>query len=128
MIIKSFKINKKLLFAVITIFLIIILISSFLIISNSIEISSLIFWNNSTIDLDENENYIKWVDFKITADAMKKTATLDINSHNSDSKIKYNWIELLAYLACKNGGNFKQFNQNDLDKLIEQLDNRKKYK
>lgn len=129
MIIKTLKINKKLLITIITIFLILIIISSFIIISNSIETSSLMYWNNATIDLklDENGNYIKWVDFKVTSEAMKKTAKLDIDSHNSNSEIKYNWIDLLAYLACKNGGNFKKFKQNDLDRLINQLENRKKY-
>ena len=88
--------------------------------------TSIIFWNkSSTIDLNESKDYIKWVDFKITSDALSKTAKLDIESHNSDSEVKYNWIELLAYLACKNGGNFKQFNQNDLNKLIEQLNSGK---
>ena len=88
--------------------------------------NSIIFWNKSNnISINENENYIKWVDFKITADVLSKTAKLDIDSHNSDSKITYNWIELLAYLACKNGGNFKNFNQNDLNKLTEQLNSGK---
>ena len=86
----------------------------------STETNSLIFWNTSSnINLDENKDYIKWVDFKITSDALSKTAKLDIESHNSDSDIKYNWIELLAYLACKNGGNFKKFNQNDLNKFAD---------
>ena len=126
MIIKSFIINKKITFAIISTFLIIALISSYIIISLSTELNSIIFWNkSSTISLNENEDYIKWVDFKITSDALSKTAKLDIESHNSDSEIKYNWIELLAYLACKNGGNFKKFNQNDLNKLIEQLNSGK---
>ncbi|CDB32626.1 metalloendopeptidase-like membrane protein [Clostridium sp. CAG:575] len=56
---------------------------------------------------------------------MEKVAKLDISSHNSDSSIKYNWIEMLAYLACKNGGNFKQFKQNDLDKLTQDLNSGK---
>lgn len=122
LIIKSIKINKRILFTIIIIFLILILISSYFIISQSIEAKSFIFWNNSTsINLNTNEDYIKWVDFKITSDVLSKTAKLDIDSHNSDSEIKYNWIELLAYLACKNGGNFKNFNQNDLSTLIEKL-------
>ena len=129
MIIKSFKINKKIIIAIISIFLVIALISSYLIISLSTEMNSIFFWSNSsTISLSEDENYIKWVDFKITSDVLSKTAKLDIDSHNSDSKIKYNWIELLACLACKNGGNFKKFNQNDLNKLIEQLKNGKTMK
>ena len=126
MIIKSIKINKKLIFTIISIFLIIILISSYLIISKSIEANSFIFWNkSSTNNSDQNNDFIKWVDFKITSDVLIKTAKLDIDSHNSDSKIKYNWIELLSYLACKNGGNFKKFNENDLNTLLEQLQNEK---
>ena len=122
MIIKSFKINKKILFSIISVFIIIALVSGCFLMSKSVDTNLLIFWNkSSTIDLNENKDYIKWVDFKITSDVLSKTAKLDIDSHNSDSEIKYNWIELLAYLACKNGGNFKNFNQNDLNKLIEQL-------
>ena len=52
---------------------------------------------------------------------MNKTATLDINSHQNNEDIKYNWIELLAYLACKNGGNFKNFKSTDLDALVSKL-------
>lgn len=86
------------------------------------ETSSSIIWNNSYINKkDENTDYIKWVDFKLTSEILTKTAKLDIESHNSDFQIKYNWIELLAYLACKNGGNFKNYNQKDLDKLIIEL-------
>lgn len=129
MIIKSIKINKRVIFTIILIFLILIIISSYFIISQSIEAKSFLFWNNSiSINLNDNEDYIKWVDFKITSDVLSRTAKLDIDSHNSDSEIKYNWIELLAYLACKNGGNFKKFNQNDLSILIEKLKNGKTMK
>ncbi len=76
---------------------------------------------------DENEekedDYIKWVDFNVTSDAMNLTAKLDIDSHNSNSEIKYNWIELLSYLACKCGGDFDNFKKSDLDKLVEKLQN-----
>ena len=95
MIIKSIKISKKIIFSLIVTFLIIILISSYIIISQSIETGSIIFWNKTNINDTQNENFIKWVDFKITCDAMQKTAKLDIDSHNSDSEIKYNWIELI---------------------------------
>lgn len=131
MIIKSIKINKKVIFSIFIIFLIIIFISGYLLSSKSIETSSLIFWDDMSsnkFDINENEDYIKWVDFKITSDVLIKTSKLDIDSHNSNSEIKYNWIELLAYLACKNGGNFKNFSQNDLDKLLQQIKNGKNIK
>lgn len=123
MVIKSFKINKKIIFTIITFFLIIIIISSYILISNSTLIGSIKYWNKLDTTLNENqdEDYIKWVDFKITSDILKKVSKLDIDSHNSDAKVKYNWIEILAYLACKNGGNFKKFKQSDLDNLLNNL-------
>lgn len=72
---------------------------------------------------EKEDDYIKWVDFNVTSEAMNLTAKLDINSHNSNSEIKYNWIELLSYLACKCGGDFDNFKQSDLDKLSEKLQN-----
>lgn len=123
MIVKTLKISKQLYF-IITILLVIIILASYIFISKSANFGPELFWNkysNSSISESSDGNFIKWVDFNITADALSKTAKLDIDSHNSDSEIKYNWIELLSYLACKNGGNFKNFKQNDLDNLIEQL-------
>ena len=54
---------------------------------------------------------------------MKLTSKLDIESHNTDADVKYNWIELLAYLAAQNGGNFKNFKKTDLDYLVSRLNN-----
>lgn len=109
LLIKSFKINKK--------FIICFLI--FLIISLSI----LLFVSLASENKDEEDNFIKWVDFNVSSEAMNLTSKLDIDSHNSDSEIKYNWIELLSYLACKCGGNFNNFKKSDLDKLVEKLQN-----
>ena len=67
-----------------------------------------------------NEN----LDFNITSEALNLTAKLDIDSHNNNNNgIMYNWIELLAYLACKNGGDFKSFKKSDLDTLVNKLSN-----
>ncbi len=74
---------------------------------------------------DNESDFIKWVDFHVTSQALKLTADLDIKSHNNNEEIKYNWIELLAYLACIYGGNFKNFNENDLNKIVENLKNGK---
>ena len=32
---------------------------------------------------------------------------------DNNNGIIYNWIELLAYLACKNGGDFKSFKKSN---------------
>lgn len=119
MFIKSITLNKTVI-TISTIVIALIILSSFIIISFAANSNKFIFWNKAKAQ-EESKEFIKWVDFKITSEALEKTAKLDIDSHNSDSEIKYNWIEILSYLACKNGGNFKKFNQNDLDKLIEHL-------
>ena len=68
-----------------------------------------------------NKTYIKWVDFKVTATVLSKLSKLDINSHKNNEDVKFNWIELMAYLACKYGGDFSKFKQTDLDNLISSL-------
>ena len=126
MIIKSVKITKRKLKITLLVILISIFTSSYIYISNSKNGEAFILWDTqNSVDLEEQKDYIKWVDFKITSEALNRTAKLDIKSHNNNEEIKYNWIELLAYLACKNGGNFKKFNQNDLEKLITQLNSGK---
>lgn len=111
LLIKSFKLNKKILI----IFIIFIILIA----------SILLFYSFGSDDSDSStkDDFIKWVDFNVTSEALNLTAKLDINSHNNDEKIKYNWIELLAYLACKNGGDFKNFKESDLNNLVDRIKN-----
>jgi hypothetical protein len=69
----------------------------------------------------EDKKYIKWVDFNATSLVLERTASLDIKSHTNNDKVKLNWIELLAYLATKYGGEFSRFKQSDLDKIVNRL-------
>ncbi len=114
MLIKSFKISKKIL--VISILFILLLSSIIIFYSFATETAS-------AEVVEEKKNFIKWVDFNISSDALNRTAKLDIDSHNKKEDVIYNWIELLAYLACKNGGNFKNFSSKDLDCLVAELKN-----
>ncbi len=114
LLIKSFKINRKL---IIFILVFIILLSSMI---------SFYFLTIATANSEKEEekkDFIKWVDFNVSAEALNLTAKLDIDSHNKNEKVIYNWIELLAYLSCKNGGNFKNFSAQDLNSLVEKLKN-----
>ncbi len=70
---------------------------------------------------EEKKEYIKWVDFQVTEEVLEKTAKLDIVSHTTEEQIDMNWIELIAYLGAKYGGNFKNFKQKDLDSIVEKL-------
>ncbi len=74
-------------------------------------------------ETEEKKDFIKWVDFNVTTEALNLTAKLDIDSHNKQDGVVYNWLQLLAFLSCKNGGNFKNFNKNDLNSLVTELKN-----
>ena len=115
LIIKSFKIKQK---------IIVILIVLFILLTSIIYFVSLA--TDDGTNIDEKKDFIKWVDFNVTTSAMELTYKLDVESHQSDKGVTYNWIELLAYLACKNGGNFKNFKQSDLTNLLLCLENGQK--
>lgn len=65
------------------------------------------------------ENFIKWVDFKITSAAMNHALRYDVDSCQQD--LHFNWIELLAYLGSAYGGDFSRYKEKDLTALVEKL-------
>lgn len=79
--------------------------------------------NTENSSEQEEKNYIKWFEFNVSYDVLIKTANLDINSHKNQEEVQFNWIELIAYLACKCGNDFSKFKQTDLDTIIEKLKN-----
>lgn len=67
----------------------------------------------------EQKGFIKWVDFNVTYLAMQKALKIDIDSHKRGGNIS--WIDLLAYLGAKYGGNFSNYKSNDMDALVTKL-------
>ncbi len=65
------------------------------------------------------EDYIKWVDFDIPAEALKKAFRCDIDTYLAD--IHLNWIEILAYLGARYGGDFSHYQESDLNAVSERL-------
>ncbi len=117
MIIKSFLLKKVLFISLIFLFISICIFS--IVYSTSILDS---FENLIWITKNNSKNkYIKWIDFNVTYEVLDKTSKLDISSHVNNESITYNWIELLSYLACKYGGNFKKFKDADLSSLTKRL-------
>lgn len=122
LLIKSFKVGKKSI-----VIGIVILVVSIVLLSSIAVFYSFAMEEKEADKKEDKRDFIKWVDFNVTAEALNLTAKLDIDSHqnngSSEDGIVYNWIELLAYLACKNGGNFKNFKKTDLDTLVSELKN-----
>lgn len=65
----------------------------------------------------DGKDYIKWVDFNVTYEALEDAMNLDIETFEQDLHLP--WVESLSYLACKNGGNFKSYKKSDLDSFAE---------
>lgn len=51
---------------------------------------------------ESKEDFIKWVDFQVSSEAMKKAMEIDIATYSSEQHIP--WTVLLAYCATQNGG------------------------
>lgn len=59
------------------------------------------------------DDYIKWVDFTVSYEALCKAYQWDVDTHGSEHEIC--WVELLAYTAARTGGSFG----NDALKIME---------
>lgn len=68
---------------------------------------------------DNKTEYIKWVDFGVSYAALDAAYEYDVKTYGSE--VHVNWIELLACLGAKYGGNFKNYKAKDMTALVEQL-------
>ncbi len=64
-------------------------------------------------------DYIKWVDFTVPAEAMSKAYQYDVDSY--EEEIHLNWIELLAYAAARQGGEFGKEALKNIDECASEL-------
>ncbi len=79
-----------------------------------------IFENKSLLVTSRSSNNsdktIKWVEFNVTYEAMKKAMEIDIETHNSKTPI--DWVDILAYLGAKYGGDFNLYDPSDMDDFV----------
>ena len=66
----------------------------------------------------END-YIKWVDFTVSYDALCSAYEWDVKTHGTEHEIC--WVELLAYTAAKTGGKFDSSALKTMDKAAKKL-------
>lgn len=71
------------------------------------------------IEVSADGNYIKWVDFNITSDALGKAYELDRDSYRDE--VHVDWIELLAYVGALQGGKFDKRSVAKLEETAEKL-------
>lgn len=71
------------------------------------------------VETVEQGDFIRWMDFNVTQEALHDTMQYDVNSHGTNAAC--DWISLLAYLAAKNGNDFSHYKKADLTALTERL-------
>jgi len=71
------------------------------------------------VSADNEKTFLKWVDFRMSYNAMDKALKADIGS--IDEEVKLNWVEILAYLGTRYGGDFARYKSKDMDNLITKL-------
>lgn len=75
--------------------------------------------DSSKAPKDTKKDYIHWVDFTVPNEALRQALRLDVDSYTTDFHL--NWIELLACLAARYGGDFSRYKASDMDTLAEKI-------
>lgn len=65
------------------------------------------------------EESIKWVDFNVSYEALCKAYEYDMDTYGKEMHL--DWIELLAYTAAKNGGDFGINAVSDMKKIADKI-------
>lgn len=78
----------------------------------------------SRLAVSKKADYIRWVDFQVTSEALNRAFRYDVDT--CQSEIHLNWIELLAYLGARYGGDFSGYKEQDMDEIAGRLLNGEK--
>ncbi len=70
---------------------------------------------------DKKADTIKYVEFNVTKEALQTAIDNDINTKNEHIHLDY--IQQLAYLGAKYGGDFSKYKEKDLEQLCTKLKN-----
>lgn len=92
----------------------------------AVSIMLVIFLSLTGATKNKSGNFIKYAEFNVCYNALEKALEYDISSHKADDEIKINWIEVLAYLGAKYGGDFKGYKEADMIAFIDRVKNGEK--
>ncbi len=78
--------------------------------------------NTNSENNSDGGDFIKWVDFQVTSEAMNDAYQYDLKSHDTDTPI--DWVCLLAVLGVKYGGDFKNYKSSDMSAIADKILNK----
>lgn len=67
----------------------------------------------------QEKKFIKWIKFDVPLGAMRAAMNADIKSHATSAPV--NWVDVLAYLGAKYGGNWKRYKSSDMASAVKKL-------
>lgn len=70
---------------------------------------------------EDSDKPIKWVEFDVPYDVMKRAMDIDIDTY--DKKVHIDWVDILAYLGAKYGGSFSCYKDADMDEFTDKIKN-----
>ena len=82
-------------------------------------------WESDTeeaIEVSATGNYIKWVEFHATCEAL--AAAYDLDVATCQDEVHLDWIELLSYVGAKHGGKFDSKSVKEINEAAEKLRNK----
>lgn len=94
-----------------------------LIISISLSLAVYILPNRPEYVSVEKKDFIRWVDFNVTYQALSDCLEYDVASYGT--KEHASWIKLLAYLAASGSGKFDTYKKSTLNKVTNEIKNGK---
>ena len=74
---------------------------------------------NSNSVLTIENDYIKWVDFTVSYEALCNAYEWDVKTHGTEHEV--GWVELLAYTAARTGGTFDKNSLKTMEKAAKSL-------
>lgn len=77
-----------------------------------------VYQKSGTVEVT-SDGYIKWVDFNVSYEALCRAYEYDVDTYGKE--IHLDWIELLSYVAAKNGGDFGIGAVEDMCNIAEKI-------
>lgn len=68
----------------------------------------------------DNDNYIKWAEFKVPENALNLALKADIDSQNKEYKVEF--ATLLGILGAKYYGEWSRFKESDLSDIVKKIE------
>ena len=69
--------------------------------------------------VSDPEKPLKWVEFNVPYEPLKQAMDIDVDSYQD--RIHVSWIDLLAYLGARYGGDFSQYQDSHMDDFATKI-------